>query len=103
MTINNTCDDTECNGKYCYGFNCWDCNFNTLHGDEYYMVDNELWKSATIFATDPIDTHVMLCIGCLENRIGGKLTPSDFPELPINRGFFPMSARLAQRIQTSNE
>lgn len=61
------------------------------------MVDDELWKSATIFAHDPVDTGVILCIGCLENRIGGVLTPTDFPDYPINRGMFPMSARLASR------
>lgn len=98
MTTHNKCDDTDCNGQYCYGFNCWDCNFNTLHGDEYYMVDDELWKTATIFGHDPVDTCVMLCIGCLEARIGGKLTAGDFPEIPINQGYFPRSARFMDRL-----
>lgn len=70
---------------------------NTLDIDEYYMVTPELWELGTIYADDYCSTDVMLCIGCLENRIGGKLTAGDFPELPINRGFFPMSARLQSR------
>ena len=94
MTINENCSDSECNGKYCYGFNCWDCNFNTMHGNEYYMVEDELWA----IATDDCGKCVMLCIGCLENRIGGKLEPDDFPDYPINRGFFDYSARLANRL-----
>jgi hypothetical protein len=100
MTENKQCTDSECNGEYCYGFNCWDCNFNTMHGDEYYMVATELWELATIYAANDnqCDTHVMLCIGCLENRIGGVLTPSDFPDYPINRGVFPMSPRLKNRV-----
>lgn len=64
------------------------------------MVTDELWELATIYAAN--DNHcskdVMLCIGCLEARIGGKLTTGDFPELPINRGFYPMSARLLSRV-----
>jgi hypothetical protein len=94
MTENTQCTYPDCDGEQCYDFNCWDCTFNTLHGNEYYMVDNELWA----VATEDCGTDVMLCIGCLENRIGGKLEPDDFPELPINRGFFPYSARLANRL-----
>lgn len=77
-------------------FNCWDCTVNTLEIDEYYMVDDELWRSATDELDTPMD--IMLCIGCLESRLGGKLVASDFPELPINRGFFPYSTRLLNRL-----
>ena len=100
MTDNKQCTEPDCDGEQCYDFNCWDCGFNTLHGHEYYMVDNELWESATIYAANDnhCGTDVMLCVGCLENRIGGVLTPGDFPDYPINRGFFPMSPRLMNRV-----
>lgn len=75
-------------------FNCWDCNVNTLDINEYYMVDDALWE----LATEDFGGQAMLCIGCLENRLCGKLVASDFPDLPINRGFFPLSARLLNRL-----
>jgi len=62
------------------------------------MVEDELWKLGTIYADDYCGEDVMLCIGCLENRIGGKLTARDFLELPINQGFFPRSARFMDRL-----
>ncbi len=101
MKINKTCTDLHCRGEYCYGFNCWDCNVNTMHTDEYYMVHNGLWESAT----EDCGTDVMLCIGCLENRIGDRLTADDFTDVPLNRGplgIFPRSARLQQRLSTFN-
>jgi hypothetical protein len=58
------------------------------------MVDDALWE----VATEDFGGHGMLCIGCLEARLGGKLVASDFPELPINRGFFPYSTRLQNRL-----
>jgi hypothetical protein len=84
-------------------FNCWDCTVNTQDIGEYYMVTDDLWELATIYAANDNQCHtdVMLCIGCLENRIGGKLVASDFPSLPINRGFFPASARLAARLTSA--
>lgn len=77
-------------------FNCWDCNVNTLEINEYYMVDNGVWESAT----EDCGTDVMLCIGCLEARLGDKLHSGDFPPLPINLGVFPYSERLQDRLNT---
>ena len=92
--------DEKCCSDY-RTFMCWDCAACTLCTDEYYMIDDELWKDATIFSTDVCGTDVMLCIGCLESRIGGKLTAEDFPDLPINRGVFPYSPRLRSRLTNS--
>lgn len=58
------------------------------------MVTDELWE----IATEDCGKDVMLCIGCLENRIGGELTADDFPSRPINLGFFPYSERLQNRL-----
>lgn len=56
------------------------------------MVTNEVWATANK------QRYGMLCIGCLESRLGRKLNGEDFPDYPINRGFFPMSARMVDRI-----
>lgn len=87
-----SCDDYDM-------FMCWDCAACTLCTNEYYMVDNDLWLAATDELDTPTD--IMLCIGCLEGRLGGKLTSSDFPDLPINRGVFPYSTRLMNRLTVS--
>lgn len=84
-----------CDGE-CKPFICLDCKVNTLHIDEYYMVTDELWAAANK------KKRGMLCIGCLEARLGRELTAEDFPPLPINRGVFYMSDRLKARISTSN-
>jgi hypothetical protein len=40
-----------------------------------------------------------LCIGCLENRLGRRLTPADFPGTPINRiDWHRKTTRLAARL-----
>jgi hypothetical protein len=77
-------------------FPCLDCQYDTFR-DEYYMLRNEVWLSA-----NP-KSKGMLCIGCVEERIGRRLTPEDFSAAPINHeseGFFftPKSARLLSRL-----
>ncbi len=80
-------------------FMCWDCAVCTNCTGEYYMVDDELWKTGTIYANDICSEDVMLCIGCLENRIGGLLTKSDFTAAPLNSMNLIMgSTRLRARL-----
>ena len=76
---------------------CLDCGVDTQEIDEYYMVDWPVWEEATggIYGGPP---NGMLCIGCLETRLGRELTPDDFLPAPINQGFFPQSARLKKRL-----
>jgi len=85
----------------CYGFDCAACSVNTLHIKEYYMVTDEVWNAAWPTGRG------MLCIGCLEDRLGRQLTSDDFTDAPINQGYFGYSERLRQRlagsIPTSNE
>lgn len=71
---------------------CQDCGHHTLLMDEYYMVHDDLWWSF-------VDDEVMLCVGCLEGRIGRRLESDDFIECPLNDGFFPQSLRLRHRLQ----
>jgi hypothetical protein len=58
-------------------FACQDCPADTLDGD-YYMVHNELWSAA-----HP-NLYGMLCLPCLERRVGRRLTLSDFTGAAIN-------------------
>lgn len=73
------------------GFTCLDCRLDTHQLQEYYMVHDSVWYSV---AEEP----GMLCIGCLEIRLGRNLTSSDFTDCALNRGFFPQSKRLKNRI-----
>lgn len=59
-------------------FMCLDCQSDTLEIDEYYMVHDSIWDHLV-----PDDTG-MLCIGCLETRLGRILTHADFLDAPIN-------------------
>jgi hypothetical protein len=68
---------------------CVDCSVDTINAGEYYAVRDDVW---------PLDPRGgMLCIGCLEERIGRRLTPADFTDAPINRvrgNSAPLRARL---------
>ena len=87
----------DIDGERCYigtmnGFICKDCEIDTLAINEYYMVTAPVWEAACP------EHRGMLCIGCLENRLGRQLTASDFTDAPINRGVFQYSERLAARL-----
>jgi hypothetical protein len=69
---------------------CVDCDTNTNAIDEYYMVHDVVW---------PLDGNGMLCIGCLEARIGRRLKPADFTGAAINHDDYERSARLASRLR----
>jgi hypothetical protein len=58
---------------------------------EVYTVRETVWKRAGV------DVHGgCLCIGCLEQRLGRRLKPKDFPrDNPFNQ--LPGSARLMKR------
>jgi len=63
-------------GKY----DCIDCGSNTRGIDEYYMIQFDLWKE---FVPEN-NSDTMLCLGCLEKRLGRELTPEDFLDCPLN-------------------
>lgn len=72
-------------------WNCFSCSENTLELDEYYAVQPDLWRRYGV--------EGMLCIGCLEIRLGRKLTPADFIDAEINRDSFDRkSERLRDRL-----
>lgn len=74
------------------------CGFDTYH-TEYYMVHDALWNKAIFWSFG----ELMLCIGCIEDRLGRKLTIRDFTDAPVNRlNFGTKSARLIDRLTNRN-
>lgn len=89
--------NTECECPDYDMFMCWDCTVCTNCTSEYYMVDDSLWE----VATEDCFPDVMLCIGCLENRLGGQLTSEDFSNVPLNAINLTLgSERLRNRLTT---
>lgn len=78
-------------------FDCLDCRQNTSVMNEYYMVQFHLW------ARFVPEHHGMLCIGCLEDRMGRKLVGADFTDALINEYEHPIidqSERLRSRLSS---
>jgi hypothetical protein len=57
---------------------CLDCSKDT--SDEYYGVHDHLWRRAV----DSSQRHGMLCLLCLERRLGRALRFEDFKCVPVN-------------------
>ena len=77
---------------------CWDCQRETNHQStdsaEWYMVWGHLWHKA--LEKGHAD---FLCIGCLENRLGRKLSKEDFNTAPLNSlPGYSRSKRLRNRL-----
>jgi hypothetical protein len=75
---------------------CVDCGLDTFKADHYYMVGNELWAAAGM---EPFGG--MLCLHCLEERIGRKLVYEDFtaivPRVLVGGRVPPRKRRQARR------
>jgi hypothetical protein len=74
-------------------FCCLDCGVDTAEIDEYYIVTPEVWARAMATGGD----EGMLCIGCLEKRLGYQLDPADFANLWMH-WVEPVSERLRARL-----
>lgn len=60
-------------------FFCADCGYDTCKR-HYYMLKSDLWKRIV-----PEDfCNVMLCLDCVEDRLGRWLKPSDFSDARVN-------------------
>lgn len=70
---------------------CVDCRMETFPS-EHYMVHDDLWP------TEVGRNGGMICIGCLEQRLGRQLTAADFTAAPINTPDTWTSARLKDRL-----
>lgn len=62
------------------GKGCIDCK-KFLYECPYYMVHDELWSLAN-------GGKSRLCLECLSNRIGRRLSRDDFSNVPANQAIF---------------
>ena len=76
------------------GFDCMDCGVNTRKIKEYYTIRNRVWYSVT----KQTRGEGMLCIGCLEKRLGRELTRGDFTDAPVN-SLNGSSSRMYDRLK----
>lgn len=74
-------------------FLCIDCHADTSKINEYYMLKNWLWKKIR-------GGRHMLCLNCVENRLGRRLTSRDFTDCPLNllTDPWPKSIRFINRL-----
>jgi hypothetical protein len=78
-------------------WNCTDCGIHTSRRGEVYMVQDDVWERA--WRDRPrCPLQEILCIGCLETRIGRTLTRHDFTDWPINHDECHRSDRLRDRL-----
>lgn len=82
----------------CVRFDCHDCGHDTRLMCELYMVTERLWDE--LMAGTGVH---MICIGCLEQRLGRRLGHEDFINCPLNyEDFGRHSLRLRHRLVTSS-
>jgi hypothetical protein len=83
------------------GAPCADCCVGTFTIGEYYMVKDAVWEQAWAGrrkSWQQIDDQI-LCIGCLEKRIGRTLMACDFIDAPVNDpNQVDISKRLRDRL-----
>lgn len=93
---------------------CRDCGVDvlprTLRGYarvgrcEVYMVHDEVWTAAggppSPTPERPEPTDFYLCVGCLEGRLGRRLTPGDFEDVGLNDDGLADTPRLRDRKGT---
>jgi hypothetical protein len=102
---------------------CCDCGIDTIESNEFYMINDDVWEEAwrdhrrrdeeNVSKWFMVDTDrweqawrdrrrrsdEILCIGCLEQRIGRTLMKNDFTDVPINDpNRYVMSDRLLDRL-----
>jgi hypothetical protein len=80
-------------------FACIDCKRETTSTKpgaltENYSVHNRVWAAAG-------NPNGHLCIGCMEKRLGRKLTGADFPDMPVNNLANSDNPRLAWSYRTA--
>lgn len=74
-------------------FICTDCKVDTGKIFEHYFIHTELWLSVMP------SIKGMLCVGCIEQRLGRLLNALDFTDASINSAKHePKSQRLMNRL-----
>jgi hypothetical protein len=75
---------------------CVDCDFDTFNGEDYFVQD-AIWKAASEASPRLPGGRGVLCIGCLERRLGRELTRADFViDNPLNQD--GLSDRMRDRL-----
>lgn len=83
---------------------CTDCGLGTVTAGEWYMVKDDVWEAAWTGRREPwheLPGQEILCIGCLEKRIGRTLVASDFTDDQINDRPRFNFARLHNRLSAT--
>jgi len=81
---------------------CQDCGHDTYMMGELYMLQFYLWDDML----ERTGWAHMLCIGCVEERLGRRLERSDFINCPLNfelRYTKRQSLRLRSRLRKTQE
>ncbi len=86
------CEDEYFDEDELENFICLDCGVNTALNNEYYMLESEVWQEAVP------DLWGMLCLNCVELRLGRQLWPEDFMEAPLNYIHARLSALVLSRF-----
>jgi hypothetical protein len=73
---------------------CLDCGMNTGPTQEYFMLRHELWRRLVARR----DRGGMLCLRCVELRLGRGLCGRDFLQIPANVTQARVCEALAQRL-----
>lgn len=74
-------------------FHCVDCRVDTGKIGEFYFIKTALWLGVMPTISG------MLCVGCLEKRLGRRLVRGDFTEATINSPkYVGKSQRLLSRL-----
>lgn len=77
-------------------FLCLDCEVDTGAIHEYYMLKHEIWGRVNPALKG------MLCLDCVEKRLGRPLFPVDFLDDPLNDNSVMQSPGLARRYSRFN-
>lgn len=79
-------------------WSCMDCHQNTQEMGEYYMVHNEVWEAA---CPKEDDRKGILCLGCLEKRLGRPLLARDFTACQANVDSVPVQCIIERTTPTT--
>lgn len=83
--------------------NCLRCGVDTFKIDEYYMLEHYIWRQITNTPEPQPKARGMMCIGCVEEALGRKLTAIDFMACSCNTEFAIRSRRLQDRLTNVSE
>lgn len=70
---------------------CLDCNVDTGHISEHYFIKTDVWMKVVG------SNKGMLCVGCLEKRLGRKLNCNDFTLCYLND---PRTNNMSDRLRS---